>query len=148
MRSASDPAIPRLPFTLLGLNWHGINKSNFRLLYDVESEKFFPAISRDDVPTKLKEGFDPPEEQLNFCCPAAADREGFSFRMANMLARNDKIRKATYRKVSNFINSDQDKIQEEYSQLTEEQYKGIILDGLNFLRISWDCMIMILLGIT
>lgn len=116
---------------LLGLNWHGINKSNLRLLYDSSSGKFYPTLRRDEVPTKLSNNFTSPEEQLNI--GRLDDGTELSFRMMHMLFRNDKIRQRTYEKVYYFLSGDIDIISQRHIDLMDEEYKKHYVGWLKYL---------------
>ena len=95
---------------VLGLDGHGSFLGNLRVFLNTANGKFYPALSRDNRPSRLDlSGSRTPELQLN----THPDRLGgnpLALPMFHFMAGSDLVRQAIYRAVYSFIASDGDRL--------------------------------------
>ena len=84
---------------LLGLEGHGFLLSNLRVFLNTANGRFYPAFSRDDLPSTLDlSEHRTPEQQLNTWWDTQR-----ALPMFNFMASSDRVRQAIYRAVYGFI---------------------------------------------
>ncbi len=114
--------------TIAGCMGHGLGEGNLYVFLDTANGKFYPAISRDNVPSLLRpsDGY-PIERQINF---SGSD----SMRLFHLLTANDTIRQEKYRKIYDYIIREQRNSAAKYKEIIEENFKlhylGYVFRGL------------------
>ena len=106
---------------VLGLDVHGLLRSNLRVFLNTANGKFYPALSRDDYPSTLDlSGSRTPEQQLN------TDTGSISIARALLMfyfvASSDRVRQVIYRAVYRFI-------VEDGARLVQEIERGLVAGG-------------------
>jgi hypothetical protein len=90
-----------------GFDGHGFMINNMYVFYDTASGKFYPAISRDQIISKLDiPQYKTPEKQLglwNFIDPSKLVKKIIKIPLIINISRNDIIRQAKYKKIYEFI---------------------------------------------
>ena len=106
---------------VLGLDVHGLLRSNLRVFLNTANGKFYPALSRDDYPSTLDlSGSRTPERQLNTDTGSIGIAR--SLLMFYFVASSDRVRQVIYRAVYRFI-------VEDGARLVQEIERGLVVGG-------------------
>lgn len=115
--------------TIAGCMGHGFVGGNLYVFIDTANGKFYPAISRDNVPSLLRPsaGY-PVERQINFLGSQK------NLMLFHLLTANDTIRQEKYRKIYNYIVKEQSNSATKYKEIIEHDfnlhYLGYVFRGL------------------
>ena len=105
---------------VLGLEGHGFIKDNLRVFLNRANGKFYPALGRDNLPSRLDlSGSRTPELQLN-TWPRGGDYHALP--MFNFVASSDHVRQTLYQAVYRFLVQDG-------MRLVRELEKGLVEGG-------------------
>ena len=97
---------------VLGLDVHGLVRGNLRVFLNTANGKFYPALGRDDFPSRLDlSGSRTPEQQLNTDTHIPRALPMFHF-----VASSDRVRQVIYRAVYRCIVEDGARLVQEFEQ--------------------------------
>ena len=87
---------------IAGCIGHGFSKGNFYIFLDTASGKFYPAFTRDNIPSQLKPtDTHPIELQVNL--RLTKDLPPMDMQLFHLLAENEVIRHAKFRKIYDYV---------------------------------------------